>query len=117
MNIIKNITLTFIMAISLGASTVAFAEEAATNSPAATSVAETIAHIEKALIEVNKSDFSTARLHLKAARSASEQITGNEAIVKQANAHVVQAQILSNSGDVKKSAEELTKALTLYKSL
>lgn len=115
MNIIKKIALTFIMAISLGASTVAFAEEAANNP--ATSVAETIAHIEKALIEVNKSDFSTARLHLKAARSASEQITGNEAIVKQANANVVQAQILSNSGDVKKSAEELTKALTLYKSL
>ncbi len=116
MNIIKKIALTFIMAISLGASTVAFAEEAATNSPA-TSVAETIAHIEKALVEINKSDFSAARLHLKAARSASEQIVGNEAIVKQANDSVIKAQILSNSGNVKKSADELANALKLYKSL
>lgn len=104
------------MAISLGAiSSLAFAEEVVTSST--THVAETIAHIEKALTEVNKSDFSAARLHLKAARSASEQITGNESIVKQANASVIQAQIQSNSGNVKKSAEELTKALTLYKSL
>lgn len=116
MNMIKKITLTFIMAISLGAiSTLASAEEVAASS--ATNVAETIAHIEKALTEVNKSDFSAARLHLKAARSASEQITGNEAIVKQANANVIQAQIQSNSGNKKSASDELTKALTLYKSL
>lgn len=115
MNIFKKTALTFIMAISVGASTIAFAEEAANGSAAG--VAETIAHIEKALAEVNKSDFSAARLHLKAARAASEQITGHDDIVKQANASVVQGQIQSNSGDVKKSAAELTKALELYKSL
>ncbi|PPD49255.1 MAG: hypothetical protein CTY16_04330 [Methylobacter sp.] len=116
MNSIKKTALTFFMAISLGAaSALAFAEEAV-NSPAA-SVAETIAHVEKALVEVNKSDFSAARLHLKAARSASEKISGNEAIVKQANASVVQGQIESSHGDVKKSADELNKALVLYKSL
>ena len=116
MNIIKKTALTFFMAISLGASSViAFAEEAANSS--ATSINETIAHIEKALVEVNKSDFSAAHLQLKAARSSSEQITGNEAIVKQANASVIQGQIQSKHGDVKKSSDELNKALELYKSL
>lgn len=103
------------MAGILGTNAMAFAEEAA-NSPA-TSLNETIALIEKALIEVGNSDFSAARLHLKAARTSSEQITGNEAIVKQANASVIQGQIHSNSGDVEESSAELNKALKLYKSL
>ena len=103
------------MAICLGASVTAYAEEAANGS--ATSTNETITHVEKALVEVNKSDFSAANLHIKAARSSSEHITGNEAIVKQANADVVQGQIESKSGDVKKSSASLNKALELYKSL
>ena len=104
------------MAISFGASsTIVFAEET-TNSSAA-SILETIAHVEKALVEVNKSDFSAAHLHLKAARASAEQITGNEAIVKQANASVIQGQIQSKHGDVKKASDELNKALELYKSL
>ncbi len=53
MNIIKKTALTFFMAISLGASSaIAFAEEAANSSAASTN--ETIAHIEKALVELNK---------------------------------------------------------------
>jgi hypothetical protein len=52
MNFIKKLALIFFMAISLGASsTIAFAEVAANSS--AVSINETIAHIEKALIEVN----------------------------------------------------------------
>jgi len=116
MNIIKKTALIFFMAISFGASsTIVFAEET-TNSSAA-SINETIAHVEKALVEVNKSDFSAAHLHLKAARASAEQITGNEAIVKQANASVIQGQIQSKHGDVKKASDELNKALELYKSL
>jgi hypothetical protein len=116
MNIIKKTALTFFIATSLGASSVvAFAEEAANSSAA--SINETIVHVEKALVEVNESDFSAAHLHLKAARSSSEPITGNEAIVKQANADVIQGQIQSKHGDVKKSSDELNKALELYKSL
>ncbi|HEY5139381.1 MAG TPA: hypothetical protein VIJ25_08715 [Methylococcales bacterium] len=116
MNIIKKTALIFFMAISLGAtSTVAFAEEAANSSAA--SLNETIAHVEKALVEVNKSDFSAAHLHLKAARASAEHITGNEAILKQANASVIQGQIQSKHGDVKKASDELNKALELYKSL
>ena len=116
MNIIKKTALIFFMAITMGAiSAVAFAEEAANGSAA--SINETIAHIEKALVEINKSDFSAAHLHLKAARSSSEQITGNETVVKQANASVIQGQIQSKYGDIKKSSDELNKALELYKSL
>jgi len=37
--------------------------------------------------------------------------------VKKANASVIQGQIESKRGDVKKSAAELNKALELYKSL
>jgi hypothetical protein len=116
MNIIKKTALTFFMAISLCASSaIAFAEEAANSSAA--SINETIAHVEKALVEVNKSDFSAAHLQLKAARSSSEKITGNEDILKQANASVIQGQIQSKHGDVQKASDELNKALTLYKSL
>jgi hypothetical protein len=116
MNIIKKIALIFFIAISLGAiSTTAVAEEAANSSAA--SINETIAHVEKALVEVNKSDFSAAHLHLKAARSSSEHITGNEDILKEANASVIQGQIQSKHGDVKKSSDELNKAIELYKSL
>jgi hypothetical protein len=111
MNIVKKIALTLSIAISLSAiSATAYAEEAV-------NVSETITYVELALADVNKSDFSAAILHLKAARSSSERITGNEAVVKQANANVIQAQILSKSGDVQKSADELNKALMLYKTL
>jgi len=111
MNIVKKIALTLSIAISLGAiSATAYAEESV-------NVSETITYVELALADVNKSDFSAAILHLKAARSSSERITGNETVVKQANANVIQAQILSKSGDVQKSADELNKALMLYKTL
>jgi len=108
---IKKTALSFFLAMSLGAiSASAFAE-------ASVEISETITHVEQALADVNKSDFSAAVLHLKAARSASERITGNAAVVKQANANVIQAQIQSKFGDVQKSADELNKALVLYKTL
>ena len=111
MNIIKKTALTFLITSCLGViSSSAFADEPA-------NISETITYVEKALADVNKSDFSAAILHLKAARLSSELITSNEAIVKQANANVIQAQILSKSGDVQNSAEELNKALVLYKTL
>lgn len=116
MNIIKKTALTFAMAISLGGtSAIAFAEEAANGSAA--SINETIAHVEKALVEVNKSDFAAANIHLKAARSSSARITGDEAVVKQANATIIQGQIQSNQGEVEKSSALLTKGLELYKTL
>ena len=116
MNFIKKTAFTVLMAISLGAiSATAFAEEAA-KSPDV-SISETITHVEKALTEVNKSDFSAAQLHLKSARLSSENITGDQAKVKLANASVIQGQIQAKHGDIKESAAELNKALSLYKSL
>ena len=103
MNIVKKIALTFSIAMSLATiSATAFAEASA-------EISETITHVEQALADVNKSDFSAAVLHLKAARLSSEHITGNEAVVKQANANVIQAQIQSKFGDVQKSADELNR--------
>lgn len=116
MNIVKKTALTFCLVISLGAAgTTAFAEVAANSSES--SINEAITEIEKALIEVNNSDFSAATIHLKAARTASEKITGNEALVKQATASVIQGQIQAKYGDIKQSTAELNKALTFYKSL
>ncbi len=116
MNFIKTAALSIFLAASLSAgSTLALAEEAVT--AANDVISETISHIEKGLAEVNKSDLSAANLHLKAARAASEKITGHDAAVKEANDHVVKGQIFSKKGDVIKSAEELNKAIALYKSL
>jgi hypothetical protein len=107
---IKKTALTLFIAASLGASSItSFAAEASLN--------ETISHVEKALAEVRKSDFAAANMHLKAARASSSQITGNDAIVNQANASVIQGQIQANQGEVGKSSALLTKGLDLYKSL
>lgn len=107
---IKKTALTLFIAASLGASSItAFAAE--------TSLNETISHVEKALAEVKKSDFASANMHLKAARASSSQITGDDAIVKQANASVIQGQIQANQGEVGKSSALLSKGLELYKSL
>lgn len=116
MNIIKKMALIFIMAVSFSAnSTMAFAEQ--TTNSSASSSNETIEHIEKALIEINNSDFAAANIHLFAARSSSKQITGDEAIVKQANALLIQGQIQSKQGEIEKATALLNKAIELYKSL
>ncbi|MGZ4960788.1 MAG: hypothetical protein ACXV7J_16225, partial [Methylomonas sp.] len=89
MNIIKITALSLFLAMSFGAaSTTAYAEEAPASS--STGVSETISHIEAALIEISKSDFNAAQVHLKAARNSAEKITGNETVVKKANAFVIQ---------------------------
>lgn len=108
MNIIKKLVLTFSMAISLGASTVALAEDPATRA---------VAHIEQAIAEIGKHDFNAAYLHEKAARGASDEITGNEAIVKQGLDCIIKAQIIGKSADAEKAIAELNKALGFYKSI
>lgn len=118
MNIIKKTAITFFMAISLGASSIASAEEAAAVIAApANSLNETIAHIEAGLAEVTKSDFAAAQLHLKAARESSATITGNEEIVKQGNDSTIKGQVFAKTGESEKSAVELNKALGFYKSI
>lgn len=104
------------MAITLGATSVtAYAEESAKT--ASVVVGETISHIEKALVEISKSDFNAAQVHLKAARTSAETISDNNDIVKKANALVIQGQIKTKLGDIKSASDELNKALELYKSM
>jgi hypothetical protein len=92
----------------IGRKQIAFAGEATNSS--AKSIEETITHIEKVLVEVNKSDFAAAQLHLKSARETSDQTTGNEIIVKQGNGSVIQGMIQARKGNVAQSSAELTKA-------
>lgn len=101
--------LTFSMAISLAATNVALAEDA--------KAAEVIGHIEAAIAEINKHDFNAAYIHEKAARSASDEIVGNEAVVKKGLDSLIKAQIIGKSADEPKAIEELNKALEIYKSL
>lgn len=109
MNLIKQAVLAFSMAISLGASTVALAEDA--------KATEVIAHIEAAIAEIGKHDFNAAYIHEKAARNASDEIVGNEAAVKQGLDSLIKAQIIGKSADEAKAIAELNKALGFYKSI
>lgn len=116
MNFIKITGLALFLALSLGAGNgVAIAEEATQSSPA--SVAETITHIEQAIIEIANSDFNTAQVHLKAARTSAQKISSSDEIVKKANALVIQGQIQAKKGEIANATAELNKALELYKSL
>lgn len=108
MKITKNTALSFLLAFSLGStSVVAYAD----------SPNETIMHIEKAKVEIIHRDFMPPSEHLKAARKASEKVTGNPDIVQKANASIIQAQIKVNQLDIKGATDELDKTLELYKSL
>jgi enhancing lycopene biosynthesis protein 2 len=109
MNLIKKAVLTLIMAISFGASNIAFAEDA--------KATEVIGHIEAAIAEIGKHDFNAAYIHEKAARGAAEGISGNEATVKQGVDSLIKAQIIGKSADEEKAVAELNKALSIFKSL
>lgn len=78
---------------------------------------EAISHIEQALVEISKSDFNSAQVHMKAARASSEKVTGKADVVKKATAGIIQAQIKAKLGDVKSATDELNKVLELYKTL
>ena len=112
MNNIKKIAVIFFLTFFTSG---VFAEEAV-KTPT-NSVSETIVHLEKAIVEVSKSDFANALFELKVARQLSEQITGTDANIKNANASLIQGQIQARKGLVKEATDELTKALNLYKAL
>lgn len=111
------LTLSLAMSVSLTSVNVFAAEAAAPAASAQAGTSEIIAHIEKALVEVSKSDFSAAQIHLKAARNASEAISGSSDAAKKAHASLMQGQIASKSGNVSKATEELNKTISLYKAL
>jgi hypothetical protein len=116
MNFIKAVALTCAMTWLLAVTSTYAIAEVKVVDPSST-LKETIAHVEQGLAEVKKSDFAAANLHLKAAVESSDQIKGNEAIVKAARANVVQGNIQSKQGEIEKSAVFLNKGLVLYKSL
>ena len=113
MNLIKKTAVILSLAFTFGAtSTPVFAEEAA--------VTETVAQLEKALIEVNKSDFNNALVLLKAAKNSAEKITSsnsNEAKLKQANNSLLQGLTQVKKGEVKPADSQITKAITEFKAL
>ena len=119
MNSFKKTAVILIMAsaFSLSATSAYAKEEAGSAAAVSTGPSAIIAHIEKAQVEISKSDFSAAQIHLKAARTASELIAGNSEAAKKAHAVLIQGQILAKKGDVSKSTEELNKAIALYKAL
>ncbi len=115
MNIIKKIAFILVMAMPFSlSSTIVYAEQAASIS--ATS-AQTVTLIEKALVEISKSDFSAAQVILKAARTGSDSISSQSEAAKKAHAFLIQGQISAKKGDIAKSTEELNKAIELYKSI
>lgn len=116
MNIFTKVALTLSLALSLSLTSVCVsaAEPAAASSASASAV---ISHIEKGLVEISKSDFSAAQVHLKAARTSSEPLVGSSEKAKQAHAILMQGQISSKAGNVSKATEELNKALEIYKTL
>lgn len=118
MKIIKKIAVTFFLSLSVATvAPMAVAADAVAVVSSENVVASVISHIEKGLAEVQKSDFSAAYLHLKAAREASGQIQGNDVLVKQGLERVIQGQIQTKTGDVAKASAELNKALIFYKSI
>lgn len=104
-----------IVSLALGMTTVCVAAEGVASS--ASSASTVISHIDKALIEIGKSDFSAAQVHLKAARASSDLISGNSEAAKKAHAILIQGQIYSKAGNVSAATEELNNALEIYKTL
>ncbi len=93
----------------------------ATSTPVAAAdaaVSETIAQLEKAVVEVNKSDFNNALVFVKAAKVSSTHITsGNEAKLKLANGSLAAGLAQVKKGEVSSANSELTKAIEEYKAL
>lgn len=115
MNNIKKIAFALFLSVIVAAP-VAMAEDVVATSAEKLAI-DIVGHIELGLAEVQKSDFSAAYLHLKAARAASELIQGNEELVKQGLEGVIQGQIHVKTGDVAKATAELKEALSFYKQV
>jgi len=82
-----------------------------------TIIKETITHLENALVAVDKGDFSSSNLHIKAARISANKITNHEEITKKASTITIQAQMQSRKGNSEQASVLLTEALALFKSL
>jgi hypothetical protein len=114
MKIFTKIALISVIAFSLGSISVSVsaAEQGQAYSPN-----EAIMHIEQAKVEITHEDFMPPSEHLKAARTASEKVTGNPEITKKATSHIIAAQSKLKDGDKSGATKEMNDALKLYKSL
>ena len=111
MNLIKKTAAILSLAFAFGAISMPVAAEEA-------AVTETIAQLEKAVVEINKSDFNNALVLLKAAKTTSGNITSsNEAKLKQANNSLLQGMTQVKKGEVKTANSEITKAIAEFKAL
>lgn len=117
---IKKILLAVFITLSLSAlSTVVSAETTVSEAakPSENNANSVIIHIEKALVEVKKSDFSAATLHLKEARRASEALKGNTEIVKKGFDMINDGMKEVKFGNVEKATTELNAAIGFYKQV
>ena len=93
------------------------AEETAAVTASASASSEIVSRIEKALVEIDKTDYSAAQVQLKAARTLSDSIADSSAAAKKAHAQLIQGQIFSKNGNSSKATEELNKAIALFKAI
>jgi Tfp pilus assembly protein PilF len=116
---INKILLALIMTLSLMAtsSLVSAEEHPAPTATAPATSADVIKHINLGLEEVKKSDFAAAKLHLKAARTASDNIAGNDDTKKNGLAKINDGMKAASSGDVEKATTELNDAIKIYESI
>ena len=104
MNIIKTSLLTLLLVLPI------------TKAVAEVNADQTVNHLQKAIAEIIKSDFNAAQVELKAARNTSDKINGDASVLKQANDHLLQGQILTKKGEIAQATDSLNKAITLYQS-
>lgn len=110
MHMFKKSILVLVMAFSTTISSMAvFAEGASAD--------KVVSIIEKAIVEVGKSDFSAARVQIKAARAASEALASPSDEAKRGYAFLLQGDIQAKLGDVEKSTVQLAKSLEMYKAV
>jgi hypothetical protein len=110
MNIFTKIAFILSLTLAFSLNNLAFAEGSA-------NIGEIISHIDKAIAEISKSDFSAAQVQLKAARTTQDRNPIDSEVAKKAHAFLLQGQIAARAGDVNKSTAELNKAIELYKTL
>lgn len=119
MNSIKKIIITLFVSTILAAGNMAYAEEsAAPVAPAAKSgAADTVKHLQEGLAFAAKSDFSTATIHLKAARNSAAEITGHALEVHKGVTDINNGMKAVKLGHPEQATAEIEKAIAVFKAL
>lgn len=120
MKTIKKTIITLLVSGFLAtANNMAYAEEAAKPAaPATTGAAQVvIKHLEEGLANAAKSDFSTATIHLKAARSSAAEISTNALEVHKGVAEINNGMKEVKLGQPEKAVAEIEQAIKIFKAL